>query len=192
MENHELHPSSSWSHLQPINNLLDLLQEETGQPLGRCYQCKKCSAGCPIADIADLQTSEVVRLIQLGDREKLLSSNRIWLCLSCKTCQARCPNNIDISAVIDVLKQMAGQELIKLDEKNIPEFYNSFLASVNALGRLYEVGMIGLYKYKTGTYTNDLALGMEMLKRGKLKLLPDRVKEIREVRQIFQKGREKG
>lgn len=192
MENLELQDFTGLPQWQPKDNLLRILQEETGQPIGRCYQCKKCSAGCPVSGIADLQTSEVIRLIQLGDREKLLASNRIWLCLSCRTCQARCPNGIDTAAVMDALKQMAVQELKDLGEKNIPAFYNSFLSTVNALGRLYEVGMIGLYKYKTGTYTHDLALGLELLKRGKLKLLPEGVKGIKEVRQIFHKGREKG
>lgn len=198
MENqqHSSSSSNSISSIQaqciPQDSLLRILEEETGQPLGRCYQCKKCSAGCPIAELADLQTSEVIRLIQLGQRDQLLASNRIWLCLSCHTCQARCPNGIDTAAVIDVLKQMAGREPTVIADSKIPAFYNSFLTSVQTLGRLYEVGMIGLYKYKTGTYTDDLALGWEMLKRGKLKLFPERVQGIKEVRQIMARGREKG
>ncbi|MCL4442127.1 MAG: 4Fe-4S dicluster domain-containing protein [Firmicutes bacterium] len=136
MENLELQDFSSMPQWQPKDNLLQILQEQTGQPISRCYQCKKCSAGCPVSELADLQTSEVIRLIQLGDREKLLASNRIWLCLSCRTCQARCPNAIDTAAIVDVLKQMAVQELKNLGEKNIPVFYNSFLSTVNALGRL--------------------------------------------------------
>ncbi|MFZ3170851.1 MAG: 4Fe-4S dicluster domain-containing protein [Carboxydocellales bacterium] len=184
--------SSNRAQCIPQDSLLRILEEETGQPLGRCYQCKKCSAGCPIAELGDLQTSEVIRLIQLGQRDQLLASNRIWLCLSCHTCEARCPNEIDTAAVIDVLKQMAGREPAVIADPKIPAFYNSFLTSVQTLGRLYEVGMIGLYKYKTGTYTDDLALGWEMLKRGKFKLIPERVQGIKEVRQLMARGREKG
>jgi hypothetical protein len=94
--------------------------------------------------------------------------------------------------VIDVLKQMSVREPTVIADPKIPAFYSSFLTSVQTLGRLYEVGMIGLYKYKTGTYTNDLALGWKMLKRGKLKLFPERVQGIKEVRQLMARGREKG
>jgi hypothetical protein len=76
-------------------------------------------------------------------------------------------------------------------ETRIPEFYKSFMDSVQRTGRLYELGMIGLYKLRTKTYMEDMGLGVEMLKRGKLKFLPERVKNLGQVREIFRKGREK-
>ena len=176
---------------QPGENLMQVLEHESGQPISRCYQCKKCSAGCPVAPVADLHTNEVIRLVQLGDTERLLNSNRLWLCLSCKTCQARCPNGIDTSAVIDVLKGMVFKEGRKPAETKIPEFYKSFMDSVKWTGRLYELGMIGLYKLRTKTYTDDMGLGIEMLKRGKLKFLPEKVKNLNQVREIFRMGRDK-
>ncbi len=176
---------------QPAANLVKIIEKESGQPISRCYQCKKCSAGCPVAPMADLHTNEVIRLVQIGDTERLLNSNRIWLCLSCKTCQARCPNGIDTSAVIDVLKGMALEQSRKPAEAKIPAFYKSFMDAVNMTGRLYELGMIGLYKMRTKTYTEDMGLGIEMIKRGKLKFLPEKVKNLNQVKEIFRKGREK-
>ncbi len=176
---------------QPSESLARVIEKESGQPVNRCYQCKKCSAGCPVGPVADLHTNEVIRLVQMGDTERLLNSNRLWLCLSCKTCQARCPNGIDTSAVIDVLKAMVFKQSRTPAERRIPEFYKSFLDTVNMTGRLYELGMIGLYKMRTKTYTEDIGLGIEMLKRGKLKFLPEKVKHLDQVKAIFRKGREK-
>lgn len=175
---------------QPSENFLRLIEKESQQPVSRCYQCKKCSAGCPVGTVADLSTSALIRMVQLGDAEKILNSNRLWLCLSCKTCQARCPNGIDTSAVIDVLKAMVLKEGRLPGEKRIPAFYRSFMDSVKMTGRLYDLGMIGLYKIRTGTYTEDMGLGIEMLKRGKLKFLPQRVKNMDQVKAIFRKGGE--
>lgn len=177
--------------VQPSDSLVKIIERESGQPVNRCYQCKKCSAGCPVAPVADLHTNEVIRLVQMGDTERLLNSKRLWLCLSCKTCQARCPNGIDTSAVIDVLKAMVFRQGRIPAEKKIAEFYRSFLDTVGITGRLYELGMIGLYKMRTKTYTEDMGLGIEMLKRGKLKFLPERVKNLDQVKAIFRKGREK-
>lgn len=176
---------------QPAESLVRLIEKESGQPINRCYQCKKCSAGCPVAPMADLHTNEVIRLVQIGDTERLLNSNRLWLCLSCKTCQARCPNGIDTSAVIDVLKGMVMAEGRTPADTKIPAFYKSFMDAVNMTGRLYELGMIGLYKMRTKTFTDDMGLGIEMLKRGKLKLLPEKTKKLGQVKAIFRKGREK-
>ena len=175
---------------QPSESFLRLIEQESGQPVSRCYQCKKCSAGCPVGPMADLATNTLIRMVQLGDIEKILNSSRLWLCLSCKTCQARCPNGIDASAVIDVLKGMVLKQGRTPGEKKIPAFYKSFMDSVKMTGRLYDLGMIGLYKIRTGTYTEDMGLGIEMLKRGKLKFLPVKVKHLDQVKAIFRKGRE--
>ncbi len=159
------------------------------QPVNRCYQCKKCSAGCPVETFSDLSASRVVRLAQLGNMEGIKNSNRLWLCLGCKTCQARCPNGIDISLIIDELRadvQRANPGI----KAGIPAFYRSFLDTVRATGRLYELGMIGLYKMRTGNYTEDMGLGLQMFKRGKLKIVPERIRNAGQVKEIFRRGRE--
>jgi len=159
------------------------------QPVQRCYQCKKCSAGCPVDPYSDLSASQVVRLVQLGDLEQVKNSRRLWLCIGCKTCQARCPNGIDISAVMDELKAEA-QRANPAVKARIPAFYRSFLDTVRKTGRLYELGMIGLFKMRTGTYTDDMGLGLEMFRRGKLKILPEKINGAGQVREIFRRGRE--
>ncbi len=166
------------------------MQEKSGQNLSRCYQCKKCSGGCPMAFAMDYRPSEVIRMVQLGAKDKLLQSRTIWVCASCKTCKSRCPNDIDTSAVNDALKTMA-QAQNTVAESRIAAFHESFLGSLAKHGRIYEAGMLIGFKMKTKTYTEDMQLGMEFFKRGKLKLLPTNISKIREIRRIFQLAKEK-
>lgn len=153
------------------------------QPLGACFQCHKCSSGCPVAGKADYTPSQVVRLLQYGMEELLLKSRVIWLCTGCETCGARCPNGINMGRVIDGLKELAWVN----NGKGVPEllFHHQFLASVRAYGRVHEAGMMVRYKLKSGQLFTDLKLGLTLLKRGKLSILPSKIKNKTQVRLMF-------
>ena len=86
------------------------VEAESGQKVTNCYQCGNCTAGCPCGPEYDLQVSQVMRAVQLGNKEMALSSRSLWLCVSCSTCTSRCPNNIDVAKVMDVLGYMAWKE----------------------------------------------------------------------------------
>ena len=86
---------------------LHQVEELSGQSIWACYQCGCCSSGCPIAEEMDLLPNQVIRYVQLGMEEELLASKTIWLCVSCFQCFARCPRGIDISKIMDALRQMA-------------------------------------------------------------------------------------
>ena len=182
---------STGKSIAPSFSFLQQLEEKSGQPVSRCYQCKKCTGGCPMSFAMDIHPNQVVRFAQLGIKDKLLASRAIWVCACCKTCADRCPNGIDISAVNDALKAMAAEEKVAAGDKMIPVFHESFLSSVQRNGRLYEAGMLIGYKLKTKNYTQDMQLGMQFFKKGKLKLLPEKISRIREIKQIFEKAKEK-
>jgi len=78
--------------------------EISGQNLLACYQCGKCSAGCPIVSEMDILPSQVIRLAQMGSDEEVLGSKTIWLCASCMTCMARCPKGVDLAKVMEALR----------------------------------------------------------------------------------------
>jgi heterodisulfide reductase subunit C len=65
------------------------------------------------------------------------------------------------------------------------------MTTVEHTGRLYDAGMVGLYKLKTFTFLADLKLGMEMGKRGKMPILPHRIHRLREIKEIFRKAKVK-
>ncbi len=150
-----------------------------------CFQCGRCAAGCPITRFFDLTTMEVVRLAAYGLEEELLGCRTIWLCASCETCATRCPNDIEIAALMDVLRELALRKGIRPAEPRVPLFHQSFLASVKRWGRAYEVGLLAGYKVRSGDLFSDLKLGVQMFSRGRLGLRPHTVKEKAEINRIF-------
>ncbi|MCK4345521.1 MAG: 4Fe-4S dicluster domain-containing protein [Bacteroidales bacterium] len=82
------------------------VQELSGQNLLVCYQCGKCSAGCPAISQMDILPNQIIRFAQLGLKEELLKSKSIWICASCMTCNARCPKGINIAEVIEAIRQI--------------------------------------------------------------------------------------
>ena len=88
------------------DSFVDKVQELSGQNLLSCYQCGKCSAGCPAVEEMDILPNQIIRFAQLGFKEELLASKAIWICASCLTCNARCPKGINIAEVIEALRQI--------------------------------------------------------------------------------------
>lgn len=167
------------------------VKKSTGVNAQKCYQCGKCSAGCPLADEMDLPPSMVMRLLQtenVANDDKILRSHTIWLCLACEMCLSRCPMEIDIPSMMDYLRQKAISEK-KNNPKaaNIIAFHKSFLNSIKYTGRLYELGLILDYKRRSLNLTQDITLAPKMISRGKLHMLPDMIKGRAHMAKIFKK-----
>jgi len=82
------------------------IEEISGQNLLSCYQCGKCSAGCPAVSQMDILPNQIIRYAQLGFKDELLQSKSIWICASCFTCNSRCPKGINIAEVIEAIRQI--------------------------------------------------------------------------------------
>ncbi|KRT56256.1 4Fe-4S dicluster domain-containing protein [endosymbiont of Ridgeia piscesae] len=95
------------------------VQRLADQNLMACYQCGKCSAGCPMAAYMDIPPNQMIRLAQLGMEEDLLNCEAIWLCVSCLTCNTRCPKGVRIAELIESLRQVklrARQDHLQVDK----------------------------------------------------------------------------
>lgn len=170
-------------------NLLDYVIQKSGQDVLSCYHCQKCAAGCPVAPFMDIQPNVIHRLLQYGRDDEILKSATIWICAACETCGARCPNDIDIAKVNDALKQYAVREGIKGKEKGMPAMHNAFLSGIEKRGRMHEVSLIRELRMKTGGLFKDMKLGIKMFKLGKLPLFPEKVKNMGEIKKLFEKAR---
>jgi heterodisulfide reductase subunit C len=165
------------------------VNEITGQNIDGCYQCGKCTAGCPIAYAMEVPPHEIIRLVQLGREKEALSSHTIWLCASCETCTSRCPKNIDVVAVMDALRILALRQGRAGVEKEITLFHKLFLKGVERFGRVGELGLIGKYNLLTLNPLRDWRLGKKLLAKGKLKLKVPKTKGLREFQEIFKRIR---
>jgi heterodisulfide reductase subunit C len=169
--------------------LSGLFAEDKGIHVQDCYQCQKCSAGCPVAFAMDYKPNQIMQMISLDMKDRALSCKTIWVCASCYTCSTRCPNDIDIAGVMDRLRQEALREGIEAAEKDVPIFQASFLESIRAHGRVHELGMMARYKMSTGKFMDDFKLGWKMFIKGKLRLFPARVKKMSEIRKFFREAK---
>ena len=132
-----------------------------------------------------LRPHEMIRLLQLDLRERLLAAESLWLCLTCETCTTRCPNEFDPARVIDALREIAMRERPESVPRRIGAFHRSFLDQVRSHGRVFEFGLIASFKLRTGALFDDVTAAPEMLKRGKLTFRPNNIQGIDEVRRIF-------
>jgi heterodisulfide reductase subunit C2 len=155
-----------------------------------CLQCTKCSCGCPVSARADLKPHELVRLVQLGARDEILASRMLWECTSCETCVTRCPQQVDIPAIVDALRALARASGTVPDGVTVPAFNDIFLKKVEKLGRMHEISLMVSYKLRTGDLFSDAGKFPMMLRKGKLPLLPKSVKGGGERKRLFERARQ--
>jgi len=160
---------------QPLSFCSELarkIYEESSENVNYCFQCLKCSSGCPVNFAMDYTPAELAHAIRLGMDELVFSSKTVWLCASCETCVTRCPQNVDMAKVMDAVKMISVREGKESPLPAVPAFYRSQLFNVKLFGRSYELGMIMMLKLLTKEFFKDMDLGMRMFRKGKLKLFP--------------------
>lgn len=171
----------------PTSDFRAAIENRSGQKIFQCYQCGKCSAGCPAYYVMDMGPRQIMRAIQLGLKEEALASSTIWLCISCETCSARCPANIDIARVMESLRWMAAEEKSKPAVKDIEVFHRVFLGVARRFGRVHELGLAATYNLLTRHLFANTDLVPRMLSRGKVAVLPPRGKGASEARKLYDK-----
>ena len=99
------------------------VEELSNQNLLECYQCGKCSAGCPGVSEMDILPSQMIRYAQMGLKDDLLQSKSIWVCASCMTCNVRCPKGINVAEVIEAIRLILLRK--REDHLNVEELSDS-------------------------------------------------------------------
>lgn len=163
------------------------IEAESGENVTACYQCGKCTGGCPLSFAMDYAPRQIVRMVQLNMKERVLGSSTIWLCATCATCTARCPREVDLAAIMDALRIEARQTGVTPKEKDVALFHDVFLDSIKKNGRVFEMGMVMAYNMQSGNLMQDAELGLPMFLKNKINLTPDKIKGVNEVKKIFEK-----
>ena len=182
------------SALKPDFQFLEEVESHGPFEVSACYQCRKCTNGCPVTFAMDLLPDQVIRKVILGQRDEVLRCNTIWVCATCETCTTRCPNNIKIAEVMDCLKEMATRQQIAVPQPQVRILHETFLKNIRRHGRVFEGELMAEYlfvsgqivpKFKDGSLMNDMKLGLNLLLKGKMSILPKVVKSRKIVSDIL-------
>ena len=172
--------------MEPDLTFIEQVSDLSRQNVRRCFYCLRCSAGCPAAYAMDYTPAQILRLLQLGQKDTLLRSSAIWLCIGCETCGTRCPNQIHAGAVIDALRQIALAHQVKPAERSVYKLHVAFLDSIRTWGRLHELTMLLQYKLTSRDLFPDLDMGLDMFLKGKIHPLPKRIRGMDDIKKLFE------
>ena len=177
-------PASDFSAVEAIAN-------EAGVDFLDCYQCGKCTAGCPMAHGMDLMPREVIRLLQLGLVDEALRAKTPWICAQCSVCSARCPQNVDIAAIMRAVRHAskdAGYKPVR--ESDL--FDDLFIDGVRNHGRSNEQYLAAKYNIASGHLLQDMGNAPKMMERGMVGMDMQNVENRKAVRNIVDKVLENG
>ena len=161
----------------------------SGQCVELCYHCHTCSAGCLVSEAMAYGPDRVLRLIELGDRAGALAAPDIWLCVGCETCSARCPNSIDVARVMDTLRHLSLAHSATRETRRLRLFHDIYMQVVRYTGRSSEAVMLGLYKVLGLDLFSDLGAGLQLILRGKIPIIPERIRDREQVHRLFAAAR---
>lgn len=167
-------------------SFLKEIEAKSGEKISACYQCYRCTNSCPVVGDMDLYPHRLIRHIIMGEREKVLRSNTIWSCLQCYTCSVRCPNDIHVGHVFDSLRKVAIREG-KAPDRDVWLFDELFMESVKRHGRLHELEAIMRYKAAKKNFFGDAVMGVNMLMKGRMGIMPHNIKDRKGFKEIFKK-----
>lgn len=177
------------------------ISQEAGIRVSSCYQCLRCTNSCPVSTFMDVKPHQAVRLVQLGRRERLLACSAIWICLSCEMCSTYCPNEIDVAALMNHLKNSVAATGRKPAELGIALFHEVFLDVLTRNGRINDLQLMQLYRWKTMSHGKlpplkelgrEMSLALELFKRHRIKVLPERSPAAAEIRSLVRTYGRKG
>lgn len=175
------------------------IQDAVGSQLATCYQCGKCTAGCPRSERMDASPTRLIRWLQIGEEARALTAQAIWDCVACQTCSARCPQGVDCASIMDCLRQVAFScDTVAPARRRVVAFQQAFLDNIRRNGRLNELELTASFKLRAfgndhaiQPLFQDASLAPQLRKRGKLHLKGERVQDRDVVRRIFAKCEEK-
>jgi heterodisulfide reductase subunit C len=136
----------------------------------------------------DIVPHRVIGHILNGEREKVLASTSPWKCLQCATCSLRCPNGIDVARVFETLRQVSLASGLAA-KNDVAHFDDLIIDSVQRHGRFAELETIMRYRLSKGQFMKDAAMGLDMLRKGRIGLSSHNIRGRKELGAIIRRMR---
>lgn len=167
---------------------------QLGGALKTCLQCGTCGGSCPSGADMDYTPRSIFAMIDAGMKDEVLQSNTPWYCVSCYYCTVRCPQEIPITDIMYALKRMAIQAG-HYKQDRAPEFSETFIDLVEKNGRSFEMGLATRYHLRyhpVDAMKLATGLGLKMITKGRMDLLPPKIKNTAQLKAILNKAKELG
>lgn len=180
-------------HARPTDTFLGEVIEATpgGERLVHCLQCGSCGGSCPSGADMEYTPRGIFALVAAGERDKVLSANTMWACVSCYFCTSRCPQEIPITDIMYTLKRMSIAEN-KYKDTDAPALAKAFTDFVDKYGRSFEFGLATSYHLlnRPLKMMKMGPMGIAMFTRGRMALLPTKIKNLGQLQAIIRKAKE--
>lgn len=148
------------------------IERLSGQNVNLCYQCSKCSSGCPLADWMDLKPAQVMHGVRLGLEDLVLNSTAIWLCVDCETCTSRCPQQVEPAAAMTAARVLAIRKGVKPSVREVGIYYRGFVDNMRLNGKIHDASVAGITQLLTGQLRENLPIAWKLFVRGRVKPPP--------------------
>ena len=165
-----------------------------GDKIKNCLQCGTCTGACPVSDAMDITPRQTVALFRAGLLTEILHSRTIWICASCYSCTVRCPVGIRVTDTLYALKRIAIEKKIYPESFPVYALSKAFINNIYRYGRNFELGL-GISFFLRSDFRKlfkNMGVGMSMITRGRMGLLPNKIKKIDEVRAIIDRANQLG
>lgn len=187
--------------INPDFGFLEMVEAAGPFNAAECFQCRKCTNGCPASFEMDLYPDQVIRLAVLGQKEEVLRSKTIWVCASCETCSTRCPNGVRIAELMDYFKQLAVREGVTPARPEILALHRTFLENVAFTGRVFEGAILPVFVLRSGQVfkmvesggvRKEIRMALNLYRKGRLAMKPTVLLGKDEVRNILRSSKKTG
>jgi heterodisulfide reductase subunit C len=182
----------SHSHRSPF--LEEVIEAAPGgERIVHCLQCGSCGGSCPSGADMDYTPRTIFAMIAANQRDRVLRANTMWCCVSCYLCTTRCPQNIPITEIMYSLKRLAIAEGVAKGGDG-PALAKTFTDLVEKYGRSFEFGLASRYYFfhKPTSMLKMGPMGLSMLTRGRLSLIPTKIRQVGQLQAIIKKAKEIG
>lgn len=161
-----------------------------GEKISQCIQCGTCTGSCPVSYAMDITPRQAVALYRSGHLEELLRSRTIWMCASCYSCTVRCPSGIKITDTMYALKRVAMSNGIYPKKHPVHVLSRAFIDNLQTYGRNFELGLGIRYLMRANFFKlfSTMGYGLTMIRKGRLALIPKKIRRVNEVRAIIEKA----